>query len=263
MGSFDGKVVLITGASSGIGAALAVEVARAGGDVALLARRADRLAEVAARVRALGRRAEALECDVTRDGDLERAVAACGERLGGVDVAVANAGFGVSGRFAELDLADWRRQMETNVFGVLRTAYAAWPELERRRGTLAIVGSVAGYLPGPGSAPYAASKFALRSLAESLRIELAPRGVAVVLVSPGYVDAEIRLVDRYGRVQKDAPDPVPRWLRMPADVAARRIARGIAARRREVVVTVHGKLAKALAHVAPWLVRAAAARVRG
>jgi short-subunit dehydrogenase len=263
MGSFAGKVVLITGASSGIGAALAVAVARAGGDVALLARRADRLAEVAARVRALGRRAEALECDVTRDGDLERAVAACGERLGGVDVAVANAGFGVSGRFAELDLADWRRQMETNVFGVLRTAYAAWPELERRRGTLALVGSVAGYLPGPGSAPYAASKFAVRSLAESLRIELAPRGVAVVLVSPGYVDAEIRRVDCYGRLQDSVPDTVPRWLRMPADVAARKIARGIAARRREVVVTAHGQLAKALAHVAPWLVRAAAARYRG
>jgi len=263
MGRFDGKVVLVTGASSGIGAALAVEVAREGGDLALLARRADRLAEVGERVRTLGRRAVALVCDVTRDGDLERAVAACHERLGRIDVAVANAGFGVSGRFEELALDDYRRQLETNVLGVLRTAYAALADLKRSRGTLAVVGSVAGYLPGPGSSPYAASKFAVRALAESLRIELRPHGIAVVLVSPGFVDSEIRRVDNLGQLRDDAPDPVPRWLRMPADVAARKIARAIAARRRECVVTAHGRLAVLLARHAPWLVRAAAARYRG
>ena len=262
MGRFDGKVVLITGASSGIGAALAVEVARQGGDLALLARRVDRLEEVAARVGALGRRALPLECDVTRDGDLERAVAACREQLGRVDVAVANAGFGVAGRFERLSLADFRRQFETNVFGVLRTAYATLGELERSRGTLVLVGSVAGYLPGPGTSPYAASKHAVRSLAESLRTELARLGIAVVLVSPGFVDSEIRRVDNQGRLREHAPDRVPGWLRMPADAAARKIARAIARRRRECVVTVHGKVAVLLAHHAPWLVRALAGRIR-
>ena len=97
MGAFDGKVVLITGASAGIGAGLAHEFARQGADVALVARRLDKLREVEASVRALGRRAIAVEGDVTRDGDMERAVGASIEALGGVDVAVANAGFGVAG----------------------------------------------------------------------------------------------------------------------------------------------------------------------
>jgi short-subunit dehydrogenase len=262
MGRFDGQAILITGASSGIGAALALEVARQGANVALLARRTERLAEVAERVRALGRRALPLMCDVTRDGDLERAAAACREQLGRIDVVVANAGFGVAGHLENLTLDDYRRQLETNLFGVLRTVYATLADLARSRGTLVIMGSVAGYLPGPGSSPYAASKHAVRSLAESLRLELAGRGIAVVLVSPGFVESEIRRVDNQGRLHEHAPDAVPRWLRMSADAAARTIARAIAGRRRECIVTLHGKLAVLVARLAPWLVRGLAGRLR-
>lgn len=241
MGRFAGRVVLITGASSGIGAAVAREFAREGADLVLTARRLPRLEELAAELRAAGRRTLAVPCDVTEDGALERAVGQTLDAFGRLDVAVANAGFGVVGPVERLSLDDYRRQFETNVFGVLRTARAALPALRRSRGTLAIVGSVSGHVPTADVSAYAMSKAALGALAAALRGEVRVAGVAVVLVSPGFVDSEIRQVDNRGAHHPGAPDPAPRWLVVPAPKAARAIVRGIARRRREVVVTAHGK----------------------
>ncbi|MEW6368492.1 MAG: SDR family oxidoreductase [Acidobacteriota bacterium] len=256
MSAFDGRVALITGASSGIGAALARELARQGASLALLARRTDRLESLAEEIRGMGRRAISVTCDVSRDDDINRAVGLVLADLGQIDVAVANAGFGVVGRIERLAVEDFKRQFEVNVFGVLRTLWATLPELKRRQGTFVMVGSVAGYLPGPRTSAYASSKAAVHSLSASLCAELASDGVAVVLISPGYVTSEIRQVDNLGRFHAEAPDPVPRWLAMHADVAAKKIARGIARKRREVVVTLHGKLAVFLARHAFWLLAA-------
>lgn len=247
------KVALITGASAGIGAALARELAREGVDVVLAARREQPLRELAREIETAGRRAIAIRCDVTRDRDLERAVAVAIERFGRLDIAVANAGFGVAGRVDELTIDDFRRQLETNVFGVLRTLYAALPELKKTRGQFVVIGSVSGYVPSPATSAYSMSKFAVRGLAESIHDELAAHGVAVTLVSPGFVDSDIRRTDNRGAVHTDAPDPVPAWLRMPADRAARIITRAIRRRRREVVVTGHGKALVFLYRHAPWL----------
>ena len=254
MTKFAGHSVMITGASSGIGAALAQEFARQGADLVLLARRADRLAALAAGIERDGRRALALTADVTVDGDLERAVARARTAFGRLDVVVANAGFGVVGPVERLTLEDYRRQFETNVFGVLRTVQATLADLKAARGRLVILGSVAGYVATPGSSPYSMSKFALRALAEALGHELAPAGVAVTLVSPGFVDSEIRRVDNAGRFQTASKEPVPAWLLMPAPKAARQIVRAVARRRREIVVTGHGKLAVFFQRHAPWLV---------
>jgi short-subunit dehydrogenase len=255
-----GGTALVTGASSGIGAALAREFARQGADLVLLARRLDRLRALAADIESQGRRALVLAADVTVDGDLERAAAAVRERFGRIDVVVANAGFGVVGSVERLTLDDYRRQFETNVYGVLRTIWATLAELKRARGRLVIIGSVAGHVASPGSSPYAMSKFAVRALAEALGHELAPAGVAVTLVSPGFVESEIRRVDNQGRLQESSPEPVPRWLLVPAATAARPIVRAVARRRREVVITGHGKLTVLVQRHAPWLIAAA---VRG
>ncbi|MBI5067404.1 MAG: SDR family oxidoreductase [Deltaproteobacteria bacterium] len=264
MRRLEGKVALVTGASSGIGAALARELSRRGATLVLLARRADRIAALGEELGAAQGRAMAIPADVARDGDLPRAVAAALERFGRLDVVVANAGFGVAGPFARLTLDDYRRQMETNVFGVLRTAQAALPALRASRGTLVLIGSVSGHVSAPGSSPYSMSKFAVRALAEALRAELWPEGVATVLVSPGFVESEIRRVDNQGRLREGARDAVPAWLRLPADAAARRIARAILRRDREVVVTLHGKLLVLLARLCPgllaWVGRRVAAR---
>jgi short-subunit dehydrogenase len=143
--------------------------------------------------------------------------------------------------------------METNVFGVLRTVYATLDDLRRTRGCLAIVGSVNSYIPLPRVSAYCMSKFAVRALAGSLRHELASSGVGVVFVAPGYVDSEIRKVDNDGVFDASRPEPTPRWLRMPADLAARKIARAIQRRKPEYVFTAHGKVFVWLERHTPWL----------
>ncbi|OLB07407.1 MAG: hypothetical protein AUH14_03590 [Candidatus Rokubacteria bacterium 13_2_20CM_69_15_1] len=205
--------------------------------MALAARRVERLERLAAELRAGGRRAFAVACDVTVDGDLERAAARTREALGRIDVVVANAGFSVSGPLESLGLGDYRGQFETNVFGVLRTVYATLDDLKKARGRLVILGSVSGHIGLPGSSAYAMSKFAVRGLAESLGHELAPHGVAVTLVSPGLVESEIRQVDNRGVWHPEPPAPLPRALVMPTAAAARQIVRAVGRRRREIVVT--------------------------
>lgn len=215
----------------------------------------DRLTALATELERGGRRAVAIACDVTRDEDPPRVVAEARAALGRLDVVVANAGFGVIGPFERLSLEDYRRQFETNVFGVLRTAAAALPDLRKARGRLVIMGSVAGYWTLPGASPYAMSKYAVRAFAEALRHELWPE-VAVTLVSPGLVESELHQVDNRGVWHPDAPGAAPKWLRMPVARAARVIVRAVARRRREVVFPLHGKALVLLARHAPALMAA-------
>ena len=254
---FAGNAVFITGASSGIGAALAREFAGEGADVALAARRVDRLEALASEIGKTGRRAVVIACDVTRDGDLERAAGQARAALDKLDVVVANAGFGVSGKLETLSLDDYRRQLETNVLGVLRTIYATLDDLKKTRGRLVLIGSVSGHVAVPGSSAYSMSKFAVRGLADSLGHELASYGVAVTLISPGFVESEIGQVDNRGVWRPQAPRrPLPASVVMATPTAARRIVRAVARRRREVVITGFGKAAVVLQRHAPWLLAA-------
>jgi short-subunit dehydrogenase len=254
MGTLDGKVVFITGASAGIGAALARQSAALGAKVALVARRTDRIAALAAELGA--GRAVALAGDVTRDGDMEKAAAGAREAFGGIDVVIANAGFGVTGKLADLTMDDFRRQLETNLFGVVRTVYATLADVERSRGCFVLIGSVSGHMGVPGLTAYTASKFAVRGFAQALEPELAPKGVGVVLITPGFIETEIRRVDSRGALHEEAKDPVPRWIQMPADEAAREILDAAVKRERERVLTRHGKLAVALTRYTPGLLAA-------
>jgi len=225
--------------------------------VALVARRRDRLEALAAEIRQTGRRAVVIACDVTRDGDLERAAREARDALGKLDVVVANAGFGVAGPLERLSLDDYRRQFETNVFGVLRTVYATLDDLKKTRGRLVVIGSVSGHLGVPGSSAYSMSKFAVHGLAAALGHELAPYGVAVTLISPGFVESEIRQVDNRGVWRAEPPGrPIPAAIVMTAPTAARKIVRAVARRRREVVITGFGKAAVLLQRHVPWLLAA-------
>jgi short-subunit dehydrogenase len=254
MGDFSGTVTFITGASSGIGAALAREVAQQGGDVILTARRRDRLESLATEIEEMGRRALAVECDVTRDDDLELAVAKVIEMFGRIDYVVANAGFGVAGRFEKLTMDDHRRQFETNLFGVLRTIQATWEPLIKSRGCLALIGSVNSYLAMPRLSSYSMSKFAVHGLADSLRHELRPHGVSVIFIVPGFIETELRQVNRQGVYQPEVKDRIPKWLRLPAGKAARQIARALLRRKREKIITFHAVVAVFLQRHVPGLV---------
>ena len=246
-----GKVALVTGASAGIGEALAREIVRRGGSVLLLARREERVQEIASE---LGERAVGMGGDVTRDGDVARAVAVARERFGGVDLLFVNAGFGVNGRVDELSLDDYRRQFETNVFGAIRSVQEALPELKARSGAIGIVGSVNGYVSIAGWSAYCMSKHAVRSFATSLRAELANAGVSVTHLAPGFVESEFRRVDNQAKLHETARDPVPTFLVMPADRAAISMLDAVLARRGEAVITAHGKVAVHFQRHAPWLV---------
>lgn len=262
MKNVEGMRVFITGGSSGIGAALARRFSELKAKVVIASRSQERLEQVCQGIRAGGGFAQAVLCDVTVASSMQKAVAFAVETLGGLDVVVANAGFGVVGNVEDLTVEDFERQFATNVYGVIRTVKAALPALKESRGVVVIMGSVSGYLATPGSSPYSMSKFAVRALAESLRGELRPYGMSVVLISPGFVESNIRRVDNRGVLRPEAPDPVPPWLVMPAEEAAKLMVRAIVKRKPELVVTGHGKVAVFLARHFPRLTRALVSRSR-
>jgi short-subunit dehydrogenase len=249
------RIALITGASSGIGAGLAREFVRRGYGVALVARRLEQLEALASELRNAGGVASAHRGDVTVRGDIARVVAELAA-LGRVpDIVVANAGFGVVGKALNLTIDDYRRQFETNVFGVIRTLQETGDALRARGGRFVVMGSVAGYLSGAGSSPYTMSKFAVRALAEALHGELRSVGVGCTLISPGFVDSDIRRVDNQGGFHAGASDPIPAWLRMRTDKAARVMVSGILGGKKEVIVTFHAKVIVFLARHFPRFTR--------
>jgi len=257
-GYFSGKSVLITGASSGIGEELARQLARDGATLTLMARRRTVLQTLADDIASSGAPAPlVVDGDVTCEGDMERAVAETAQRWGKLDVVIANAGFGVVGTFRDLSIEDYRRQFETNVFGVLRTIYAALTEIEKTRGNVVIIGSVAGWVSTPGTSPYAMSKFALRALADAITPELRAVDVKLTLISPGFVVSNIRRVDNQGAFQADAPDVIPAWLVVDTAKAVRQILKAVSKGKREAIITGHGKILVALQRFAPWAIRAA------
>ena len=223
----------------------------------LAARRTELLETLAQRIAASAKPTPLVTaCDVTHDGDLKRAVAASVRHWTKLDVIVANAGFGVVGALRDLSVEDYCRQFETNVFGVLRTIYAALPEVEKTKGNVVIIGSVAGWTASPGASPYAMSKFAVRALANSITPELRLAGIKVTLINPGFVASNIRRVDNQGRLQAGANDPIPAWLVMSTEEAARQILEAVARGKREAIITGHGKALVALERFMPWVLRA-------
>jgi len=255
---FQDKAVLITGASSGIGEELAWQLGQAGAKLTLAARRKELLEKLAERIVDAGKAAPlVLPCDVTQDGSLSKAVKESVRHWEKLDVAIANAGFGVVGPFKNLTLEDHRRQFETNVFGVLRTIYAALPEMEKSHGNIVIIGSVSGWAATPGASPYSMSKFAVRALANAITPELRLAGVRVTLISPGFVASDIRRVDNQGKFHQHAKEPIPAWLVMPTDKAVRQILGAIAKGKREAIITGHGKALVFLERFMPWVIRVA------
>ena len=242
---------LVTGASSGIGRALAIELARCGVDLVLLARRDDRLAEVASEIRKLGRRAVVVAGDVTDPAVRRRALDAARDELGGLDILVNNAGVAAHGRFADADPGRLRPIMEVNFFAAAELIREALPLLrdgraaDRRQRRLD---------PGPPCRPhkseYSASKFALHGFSEAIRPELARLGIDVLVVTAGPTDTEHfdALLEEHGELPWGNPP------RVPADRVARTIVRAIERGRHTVNTHWRSWFWVLLNRFAPWIV---------
>jgi NAD(P)-dependent dehydrogenase (short-subunit alcohol dehydrogenase family) len=258
---FRGAAVLLTGASSGIGRAMALELAGDGARLALVARDRARLDEVAAECRALGAEAIAIPADVGVEAECRAAVEATVRAFGRLDMLVNDAGITMWARFDELaDLAPLEHVMRVNYLGSAWCTHAALPHLVASRGRLVAVSSLAGRTGVPMRSGYAASKHAVTGFFETLRIELAPTGVSVTIAFPGFV--RTRTHERaYGADGRPlGASPLQAGDLMSPEECARLILRAAARRDREIVMTARGRIGMWLKLLAPGLVDWLAAR---
>jgi NAD(P)-dependent dehydrogenase (short-subunit alcohol dehydrogenase family) len=253
--SFSNQVIWITGASSGIGRQLALAFAQDGAWVAVSARRTDLLEELVNEISLAGGKASAFYCDVTCEESIEECVAAIEQLWGRVDVAIANAGFGVVGAVEKLAMEDWTRQFSANVTGLALTAKHAIPHLRKTNGRLVLVGSVSAFIPNPGAGAYGASKAAVHSIGETLQVELAGTGISCTTIHPGFVDSNIARVDNKGHFHPDRKDNRPARLRWPTERAARVMLKAIQKRKKVLVFTMHGKIGVFMGKYFPGITR--------
>ncbi len=236
-------VTLISGASSGIGEALAYELASKGGWVALAARRLESLQAVAAKCEALGGRALPLACDVAERADCQAAVAQTVAHFGRLDTLINNAGITMWARADSLpDGALIEQIMRVNFLGAVELTAAALPHLKQTHGRITCISSMASQIIAPGNSGYAASKAAMDSYFEALRAELIDSGVSVTLYNLGFVETGIasRMHDAQGQQAGSIADLIPRGAQITPDAAARQIITATVARRRRVFSSVGG-----------------------
>ena len=249
---------IITGASSGIGGALAVRLASAGAKLVLIARREQRLQEVVEKVPSAFRGNVCLVVgDITQAETRERAIATALDRFGGLDLLVNNAGIGAQGKFVDADPERARRIFEVNLFALVEMTRAALPHLRTGHDALIVnIGSILGHRGIPYMTEYCASKFAVRGFSEALRAEVAKLGVEVLLVSPGTTESEF--FDKL--VEAGEKPPWPEQPPVPAAVVARRIVRAMQRREHEIIPNARGKLMVWFNRFSPRLVDAWMAR---
>jgi short-subunit dehydrogenase len=241
---------LITGASSGIGRAIALELARHGVDCVLVARREDRLSEVANEIVRGGRRAICIAGDITDPTLRQHALDAARDELGGLDILVNNAGIAAHGRFADADPARLRPIMEVNFFAPVELIRAALPLLRNGRQAIVVnIGSILGECAAPHKSEYSASKFALHGFSEAVRPELARLGIGVLVVAPGPTASE-----HFDVLVEDQGLPWRKPRRMPAEQVARQVVRAMERGRHTLVTGWPSRLWLLLNRLAPWLV---------
>jgi short-subunit dehydrogenase len=255
------KVVVITGASKGIGAELARQLAKRGAKLVLAARNVQELEAVAEDCRKAGAAAITVKADVAVERDCAAIMSGAALAFGGIDVLVNNAGATMWARFEDInDMSILERIMQVNYMGAVYCTRHALPYLRQSNGVLCGISSLAGRVGVPTRTGYSASKHAMTGFFDSLRIELADSGVAVTMVYPGYVSTGIRENASGPDGKPIRVSPVKEGEVMGVEECARLIVAAIEGRKREVIMTARGKIGLWLKLLAPALVDRIASR---
>ena len=255
MNEFSNQVVIITGASEGIGRALALELARQGAKLALSARSRERLEELAVECESLGAETLVLPADVTVESECRHMVEKTAEHWGRIDTLVANAGRTMWVKLEELeDTSVLESVMAVNYFGAVYCTLAALPWLLKSRGRIVAVASIAGLTGVPARSGYCASKHAMVGFFDSIRIELADRGVTVTIIAPDFVVSKIhrRALDGQGAPLGETPMQEEKI--MSAEECAKLMTTAIARRKRLLITSSRGKLGRWLKLIWPGLI---------
>lgn len=236
----EGKVVVITGASSGIGKALAFEALKQGASVAVCARSKDKLDELYSSIETS--RIHCMAVDVSNETDCENFMKTIIERWGRIDVLINNAGISMRALFEDADTKVIKELMDINFFGAVYCTKYALPAIMKNKGVIVGVSSIAGYRGLPARTGYSASKFALQGFLEALRTELLYTGTHVMWVCPGFTASNIRNVARSSDGSTQGETPLNESKLMTAEECAEIILKAVNKRKRTVVMTLLGKL---------------------
>lgn len=236
------KTVIITGASSGIGRALAFEFGRKGSRLLLTARNESRLSETSQALQKENIEHHILAADVSKVEDNQKMIDLARQEYGSIDVLINNAGISMRALFEELELDVIKKVMDINFYGTLYATKLALPHIIESQGSIVGVSSIAGYRGLPGRSGYSASKFAMQGFLESLRTELLPKNVHVLVACPGFTQSNIRKValTQDGSTQGESPRKEEEM--MSSEEVAQRIYRAVLHRKRDLVLTRQGKL---------------------
>lgn len=242
--SLRNKTVVITGTSSGIGKALAEEMAKRGANLVLGARQYVTLCEITAELQDKYQvKALAVQADVSKEADCELLINQAILTFGGIDVLINNAGLSMRALFKDLDLAVLKNLMDVNFWGTVYCTKYALPEILKTNGSIVAVSSIAGYRGLPGRTGYSASKFAMNGFIESLRTELLKTGAHVMLACPGFTTSNIRVAALAQDGGAHGETSMEEGKMMSAEEVAQRICDGIIKRKRTLIMTRQGKLA--------------------
>ena len=256
MGLFENKIAIVTGAASGIGAALARELAARGAVVQLADMQMDAALGVTAKIVAAGGRASAHYLDVADADAVQRLVERVAAEKGRLDYMFNNAGIAVLGEFRDLPAADWKRILDINVNGVFAGTAAAYAVMIRQgAGHIVNTASVAGLVPSPGLAAYSASKHAVVGLSISLRAEALSYGVKVSAVCPGFIRTPILDSKRVGMTERSAVKARVHEIAMAPEECARQVLAGVVRNKAIIAVTGHAKMMWALNRYVPALMQ--------
>jgi dehydrogenase/reductase SDR family member 7B len=237
-----GKVVIVTGASSGIGKSLASELASRGAKVVMAARNIEKLNQLFDELKNKNFDVYAVHTDVSKEKDCINLINSCIEKYGAIDVLINNAGISMRALFEDVDLNVVRQLMETNLWGTVYCTKYALPYLLKNKGSVVGVSSIAGYKGLPGRTGYSASKFAMQGFLETLRIENLKRGLHVLIACPGFTASNIRntALAKDGSMQGESP--LDEGKLMSPEEVARKIIHAIEKRKHRLVLTTQGKL---------------------